>query len=58
MGSGVAVRQDAQGNMTPAKDRSTEKIDGIAASILGISRWIRQEKEEPSVYEERGIVTV
>jgi hypothetical protein len=44
--------------MTPAKDRSTEKIDGIAASILGISRWIRQEKEEPSVYEERGIVTV
>lgn len=58
MASNVAVKTDAQGNMMVAKDRSIEKIDGIAASILGISRWIRQETEPASVYEERGMLTI
>lgn len=39
MAQNVAVTQDAAGNIKPAKDKSTEKIDGIAALInaLGAS---------------------
>ena len=39
MAGNVAVSNDAAGNLKPAKDRSTEKIDGIAALVnaLGAS---------------------
>jgi Phage Terminase len=34
----VAVAQDPAGNLKPAKDRSTERIDGIVALIIAIGR--------------------
>lgn len=34
----VTVRQDAAGNIRPDKEKSTEKIDGIVASIMGLDR--------------------
>ena len=58
MASNAAVVRDTKDNLMLAKDRSTEKIDGIAASINGLSRWIRQDPEQPSVYETRGAITV
>jgi hypothetical protein len=34
MAANVAVAQDPAGNLKPAKDKSTERIDGIVALIL------------------------
>jgi phage terminase large subunit-like protein len=36
MAANAAVQSDAAGNIKPAKDKSTEKIDGIVALIMGI----------------------
>lgn len=36
MAANAAVVTDAAGNIKPAKDKSTEKIDGIVAMIMGI----------------------
>lgn len=58
MASNVSVKRDATDNIMPAKDRSTDKIDGIVASILALSRSIRHEGEGGSVYEERGLLTL
>jgi hypothetical protein len=34
----VAVAQDPAGDLKPAKDKSTERIDGIVAAIMAIGR--------------------
>jgi phage terminase large subunit-like protein len=54
----VAVDTDPAGNIKPAKDKSTERIDGIVATIMGIGVLMTQEPEGPSVYETRGLLTV
>jgi hypothetical protein len=36
MSGNVAVAQDPAGNLKPAKDKSTERIDGIVALIMAI----------------------
>ena len=52
MASNVAVMQDPAGNLKPAKNKSTERIDGIVALIMAIGRAIAGEPELPtSVYE-------
>lgn len=56
MAGNVAVKQDPAGNLKPAKDKSTEKIDGIVALIMALGRAIVQEGEGPSIYESRGIL--
>lgn len=38
MASNVSVETDAAGNMKPSKKKSTERIDGIVASIMAIGR--------------------
>jgi phage terminase large subunit-like protein len=38
MAANVAVAQDPAGNLKPAKDKSTERIDGIVATIMAIGR--------------------
>ena len=38
MTSNVAVAQDPAGNLKPAKDKSTERIDGIVALIMALGR--------------------
>jgi phage terminase large subunit-like protein len=38
MAANVAVAQDPAGNLRPAKDKSTERIDGIVALIMAIGR--------------------
>ena len=44
----VAVAQDPAGNLKPAKDKSTERIDGIVALIMAIGRaMIAQEEPQP-----------
>ena len=38
MAANVAVAHDPAGNLKPAKDKSTERIDGIVALIMAIGR--------------------
>ena len=48
MAANVAVAQDPAGNLKPAKDKSTERIDGIAAIIMAIGRApVAQEEPQP-----------
>lgn len=55
MADNLVIKQDPAGNFKPDKEKSTEKIDGIVAAIMGLDRAIRN---EVSVYEERGILTI
>jgi phage terminase large subunit-like protein len=55
--SNVVVRRDHNDNIKPDKERATEKIDGIVALIMALSRMIVA-GSGPSVYEERGILTI
>jgi phage terminase large subunit-like protein len=49
MAANVAVAQDPAGNLKPAKDKSTERIDGIVAIIMGLGRaMVVQEEPQPS----------
>jgi len=58
MADNMVVTQDPAGNLKPAKDRSTEKIDGMVALIMAIDRATRRGPEKRSVYESRGVVAV
>ena len=46
--SNVAVAQDPAGNLKPAKDKSTERIDGIVAIIMALGRAMLPEESEPA----------
>ena len=46
----LVVRQDPAGNVKPDKEKSTEKIDGMVAMIMGLDRALRAQTEK-SVYE-------
>ena len=44
----VVGAQDPAGNLKPAKDKSTERIDGIVAAIMAIGRaMVVQEEPQP-----------
>lgn len=58
MADNVQVEQDAAGNLKPSKSKSTEKIDGIVATIMGLDRALRGEGSTRSVYEDRGIISL
>jgi len=44
--SNVIIDQDAAGNIKPNKERSTEKIDGAVAMIMGLARAMIHETSE------------
>jgi phage terminase large subunit-like protein len=48
MAANVAVAQDPAGNLKPAKDKSTERIDGIVAIIMALGRAMLPEDAAPS----------
>ncbi len=55
MAMNLVVTQDAQGNLKPDKDKSTERIDGQAATITGLARMNSHiDVDESSVYEREG----
>ncbi len=55
--SNVSVEMDAAGNIKPSRKKSTEKIDGIVAAIMGLSEAIGG-AAGASVYNDRGIVWI
>lgn len=51
----IAVDTDGNKNVKINKEKSSEKVDGPVALVNGLSRYLRLEKEGPSVYESGGI---
>jgi len=51
--SNVVTTSDPSGNRRPCRKQSREKIDGVAATLTGLARWLLDDIG-PSVYEERG----
>lgn len=54
----LAVTTDAAGNVKPAKDKSAEKIDGLVAGIIALSRAMTHKPARRSVYEDHGLAVV
>ena len=53
----IFIRTDPAGNIKPDKEKSTEKIDGAVAAIMGLDRAIRCGNEtSESVYDSRGLL--
>ena len=50
MASNVYVEQDAAGNLKPSKKKSSERIDGIVASIMAIGRATNAPVVTESIY--------
>jgi len=56
MADNVVVTTDPAENVKPDKGKSTERIDGIVASIMALDRLTRRDPE--SVYNERGLISI
>ena len=55
----IFIRTDPAGNIKADKEKSTEKIDGAVATIMGLDRAIRcGNNNSASVYDERGILFI
>lgn len=55
----IFIRTDPAGNIKPDKEKSTEKIDGVVATIMALDRAIRnQGNSVDSVYDERGLIII
>ncbi len=55
MMSHAVVETDAAENIKLSKKKSTERIDGLIATVMGLGRAIVQTTDEESVYESQGI---
>lgn len=60
MANHVAVETNSAGDIKPSKKPgySRDRIDGIVAMVMALSRYIVHQKPKPSVYETRGVVTL
>lgn len=56
MASNVVIDTDPAGNIKVTKAKSKEKIDGIVAAIMALDRCVRHERQQGSVYDERGLL--
>lgn len=55
----IFIKTDPAGNIKPDKEKSTEKIDGVVATIMALDRAIRCGLDDgESVYDERGILLI
>ena len=57
MASNLVVKKDVADNYMPDKAHSIDRIDGIVALCVAISRQINT-REVPSVYENRGLLLI
>jgi phage terminase large subunit-like protein len=55
--SNATKKDDPAGNIKPDKSTSSQKIDGVVATIMAIGRSMFSDESE-SVYETRGILTL
>jgi phage terminase large subunit-like protein len=54
--SNIAVRRDTADNWKPDKEKSTERIDPMVATIMALGLAMSGPTE--SVYEERGLMVL
>lgn len=55
----IFIKTDPAGNIKPDKEKSTEKIDGVVATVMALDRAIRCGNESgESVYDDRGILMI
>lgn len=55
----IFIRTDPAGNIKADKEKSTEKIDGAIATIMGLDRAIRCGTDtSASVYDDRGLFVI
>lgn len=54
----IFIRTDPAGNIKADKERSTEKIDGVIATVMALDRAIRHQNDGGSVYDRRGIILI
>ena len=55
----IFIRTDPAGNIKPDKEKSTEKIDGVVATVMALDRALRHHRTViDSVYDERGIFMI
>jgi phage terminase large subunit-like protein len=52
----LAVTEDPAGNVKPDKEKSGEKIDGVAALVTAMSEAIADTAQTRSAYEEHGLL--
>ena len=53
----VSIKMDANGNIRPDKETSSEKIDGIVALICALSRSMVH-TDSTTIYSDRGLLTL
>ncbi len=53
----IAMRTDPAENIKIDKDKSTDRVDGMVALVMGLDGALRVENET-SVYEDEGIFTI
>jgi phage terminase large subunit-like protein len=58
MAGNVATETDAAGNIKPSKKTSRERIDGIVATVMALSRYLVHNKPQRSKYEAGGLRTL
>jgi phage terminase large subunit-like protein len=56
--SNVIVKPNAKEQIFPRKEVATSKIDAAVAAIMAVYGFLKIEPEEPSVYEQRGIMAL
>ena len=54
----ITIKMDPAGNIKADKAKSTEKIDGAIAMIMGLDRALRHNGDGGSVYDDRGLLTL
>ena len=54
--SSVAIQRDPAGNIKPDKRKSSQKIDGVVASIMALGEMMTvMANEESNPYNSRGL---
>ena len=56
--SNAVVARDPAGNIKPNKEKATERIDGVVAAVMALSRLIVQKAAEPNPYQDRGFLSL
>jgi phage terminase large subunit-like protein len=57
MADNIVVRRDPAGNIKVDKEKSSEKIDGVVAMIMGLARAaVNPPEDEGSIYDKRDMI--
>ena len=59
MMASTVIKTDPAGNIKPDKEKSSQKIDGIVASIMALGEWMTaQSEEDNNPYNQRGMLSL